>query len=74
MNVDARERARIQSILAVGIILITSPFGWIAGTLSESNKIYPFLLNIALYAIGATLAYIAGNASQKTPAVEVATS
>jgi MFS family permease len=72
MTVDARERARIQSILAVGIILITSPFGWIAGTLSENNKIYPFLLNIALYAIGATLAYLAGNASQKTLVVEEA--
>lgn len=72
MTVDAKERARIQSILAVGIILLTSPFGWIAGTLSESNKIYPFLLNIALYAIGATLAYIAGNVSQRTPAVEEA--
>ena len=49
LTIDARERARIQSILAVGIILVTSPFGWIAGNLSELNKILPFVLNIALF-------------------------
>jgi len=73
LTIDPQERARIQSILYVGIILITSPFGWIAGTLSGIDKIYPFILNIALFAIGATLAYLAGNASQKTPAVEAVT-
>ena len=72
LTIDARERARIQSILAVGIILVTSPFGWIAGNLSELNKAFPFVLNIALFAIGAVLAYIAGNASQRL-AVETAT-
>lgn len=70
LTIDARERARIQSILAVGIILVTSPFGWIAGTLSSMDKTLPFVLNIALFAMGALLAYLAGNASQKTPAVE----
>jgi len=74
LTIDARERARIQSILAVVIILITSPFGWIAGNLSELNKAFPFVLNIALFAIGAVLAYIAGNASQKTLVEEAATS
>ena len=73
LTIDARERARIQSILAVGIILVTSPFGWIAGNLSELNKAFPFVLNIALFAIGAVLAYIAGNASQRL-AVETAAS
>ena len=73
LTIDARERARIQSILAVVIILITSPFGWIAGNLSELNKAFPFVLNIALFAIGAVLAYIAGNASQKSAAVQAVT-
>lgn len=73
LTIDARERARIQSILAVIIILITSPFGWIAGNLSELDKALPFVLNIALFGIGAVLAYIAGNASQKTPTVEAIT-
>ena len=70
LTIDARERARIQSILYVGIILLTSPFGWIAGTLSEVNKDLPFILNIGLFAVGAGLAFIAG--SQKSVAVEAA--
>ena len=74
VTIDARERARIQSILAVGIIIVTSPFGWIAGNLSEINRTYPFILNIVLFVIGAALAYIAGNVSQKAPVVEAATS
>jgi len=65
LTIDPKERARIQSILYVGIILLTSPFGWIAGTLSELNKGLPFILNITLYAMGATLAYLAGKSSQK---------
>jgi MFS family permease len=68
LAISARERARIQSILYVGIILLTSPFGWIAGTLSEINKALPFILNIVLFAMGAVLAYVAG--SQKSLAAE----
>jgi len=70
LTIDARERARIQSILAVVIILITSPFGWIAGTLSELDRSLPFVLNIALFTLGAVLAYLAGNFSQKSAVVE----
>jgi MFS family permease len=65
LTVDPKERARIQSLLYVGIILLTSPFGWIAGTLSEINKNLPFTLNIFLFMIGAVLAYLAGKASQE---------
>jgi MFS family permease len=68
LTISARERARIQSILYVGIILLTSPFGWIAGTLSEIDKAWPFILNIVLFAVGAMLAYMAG--SRKSLAVE----
>ena len=70
LTISARERARIQSILYVGIILLTSPFGWIAGTLSEINKDLPFILNIVLFAVGAALAYVAG--SRKSLAAEAA--
>jgi MFS family permease len=73
LTIDAQERARIQSIVYVGIILITSPFGWIAGTLSELDKNLPFILNISLFAIGALIAYFAGNYAQKTVAIEAAT-
>ncbi len=70
LTIKPEERARIQSILYVGIILLTSPFGWIAGTLSTLNKDLPFILNILLFAIGAALAYLAGNAAQKRELVK----
>jgi DHA1 family tetracycline resistance protein-like MFS transporter len=70
LTIDPKERARIQSILYVGIILITSPFGWIAGNLSTLNKSLPFVLNIVLFCIGSLLAYLAGNAAQKRLVVE----
>jgi DHA1 family tetracycline resistance protein-like MFS transporter len=65
LTINAEERARIQSILYMGIIILTAPFGWIAGALSEVNKSLPFILNIGLFAVGGTLAYLAGQASQK---------
>jgi len=74
LTIDPKERARIQSILYVGIILITSPFGWIAGNLSGLDKSLPFILNIVLFGGGAVLAYLAGNAAQKRLAVTTATS
>lgn len=72
LTIAPQERARIQSILYVGIILFTSPFGWIAGTLSEMNKNLPFMLNIALLIAGMALAYRAGQAAQKKQATKVA--
>jgi MFS family permease len=69
LTIDSKERARIQSIMYVGIILITSPFGWIAGNLSGIDKILPFILNITLFSIGSVLAYLAGNAAQKRIAI-----
>jgi len=65
LTIDAKERARIQSIMYVGIILLTAPFGWIAGSLSEINKTWPFILNILLFGLGAILAARAGTLSQK---------
>jgi MFS family permease len=61
VTVEAKERARIMAILYVVVILFTSPFGWIAGSLSEINRNLPFLLNIGLFAIGAILTYLASN-------------
>ena len=72
LTIDPKERARIQSMIYVGTIMITSPFGWIAGTLSEINRSLPFILNIALFASGAVLAILAGRASQKDLVPETA--
>ncbi|MBI4927387.1 MAG: MFS transporter [Anaerolineae bacterium] len=59
VTVDAAERARIMSILLVIQVAATTPFGWIAGELSTVNRILPFMLNIALLAVGALLVYLA---------------
>ena len=72
LTIDQKERARIQSIMYVGIILVTSPFGWIAGNLSALDKSLPFILNIVLFGLGAVLAYLAGNAAQKRLAITTA--
>jgi hypothetical protein len=53
--VDAGERARIMALLYVIIIALTSPFGWIAGMLSQINRTLPFVMNIGLYGLGAVL-------------------
>jgi MFS family permease len=72
LTIEPKERARILSIIFVGVILFSSPFGWVAGTLSGINKDLPFLLNIALFTAGAILAYIAGQISLNEPVMETA--
>jgi hypothetical protein len=64
LTVNSKERARILSILSVGVIVLTSPFGWIAGTLSTLNKVFPFFLNMGLFVVGMVLAYLAGQDAQ----------
>ena len=61
-TVDAKERARIMAILYTVVLMFTSPFGWIAGQLSEINRNLPFILNIVLYSFGMLLAFTAGRA------------
>jgi MFS family permease len=65
LTVDPKERARIQSLLYLGVILLSSPFGWIAGSFSQLDKAYPFILSAALYALGAALALFAGRAAER---------
>jgi MFS family permease len=69
LAIDPQDRARIQSILSVGIILLTAPFGWIAGALSERNKDWPFILMIALFGLGVALALLAQRAEQQRQAL-----
>jgi DHA1 family tetracycline resistance protein-like MFS transporter len=59
VNVDPQERARIMAIISVVVISLTSPFGWIAGRLSEANRVLPFVLNIVLFTIGLILVPVA---------------
>lgn len=53
--VDPNERARIVSILSVAALAVSSPFGWIAGLLSQTNRALPFVLTTILLVIGGLL-------------------
>jgi MFS family permease len=64
-TVDPQERARINAILYVVVFIFTSPFGWIAGSLSGMNKTFPFVLNLVLYCIGLGLAVLTSHWSSK---------
>jgi MFS family permease len=58
VSIDPKERARIMAILYVTVLAFTSPFGWIAGKLSEINRALPFILSITLFAVAALLLLI----------------
>lgn len=64
--VDAQERARIMAIIYVIMILVTSPFGWIAGQMSQADRILPFVLNIVLYGLGGLLTFVAARVAPAT--------
>lgn len=71
LTIDAKERARILSMLYVVIIVFTAPFGSLAGNLSTVNRDLPFVLNMGLFLLGALLAYLAGRTAEKQSAVAV---
>jgi len=52
VSLESAERARVSAMVYVALIVLISPFGWIAGQLSASNRSLPFALNTALFAIG----------------------
>ncbi len=64
-NVDPQERARIVSLAHVVVIACTTPFGWIAGILSEQSRAYPFVMNAVLLAL--CVRVVQGLRSVRTP-------
>lgn len=70
VNVEAEERARIMAILNMGVIIFTSPFGWIAGRMSELNRSLPFMLSTGLFALGALFTYLVAREGRHTRAAE----
>ena len=53
--IDKNERARIVAVLFMVVILMTSPFGSLAGYLSSVDQRFPFVMNIVLLMIGLVL-------------------
>jgi MFS family permease len=65
VTVDAQERARIMALLNVMVLVLASPFGWIAGQLSTVNRRLPFVLSVGLFAVGGVLVYISRGAVRR---------
>lgn len=49
--VDPKERARVNALMYMITIGVTSPFGIFVGWLSSVNRSYPFMLNIIIFAV-----------------------
>ena len=60
LSMESRERARVSAMVYVALIVLISPFGWIAGQLSALDRSLPFALNTALFAIGLILVWFIG--------------
>ena len=48
--VDPVDRPRIVSLIYIMMIGLSTPFGWLAGELSQRNRSWPFILNMVLFA------------------------
>jgi hypothetical protein len=59
IHVDPNERARIMALRYMFIMIVTAPFGWIGGILSDVSRNLPFVLNMVILTIGiiVTLVY-----------------
>jgi MFS family permease len=58
LSMESNERARVSAMVYVALIVLISPFGWIAGQLSAIDRALPFALNMVLFAIGAGLVWL----------------
>ena len=60
LSMESNERARVSAMVYVALIVLISPFGWIAGQLSALDRSLPFALNMGLFAIGIILVWLIG--------------
>ncbi len=60
LALETKERARISAMVYVALIVLISPFGWIAGQLSGIDRALPFTLNMVLFALGALFVWVIG--------------
>jgi MFS family permease len=60
LSLESAERARVSAMVYVALIILISPFGWIAGQLSAIDRALPFALNMGLFVVGAVLVWLIG--------------
>ena len=60
LSMESNERARVSAMVYVALIVLISPFGWIAGQLSALDRSLPFALNMGLFAVGLVLVWLIG--------------
>jgi MFS family permease len=74
LSMESQERARVSAMVYVALIVMVSPFGWIAGQLSALDRALPFALNMSLFALGIILVWIIGRPNFLTAPPQVAQS
>jgi MFS family permease len=60
LSMESNERARVSAMVYVALLVLISPFGWIAGQLSALDRALPFALNMGLFALGIVLVWVIG--------------
>ncbi|MDO8106210.1 MFS transporter [Isoptericola sp. b441] len=55
LHVDKLERSRVMAMQRTAVMLVTAPFGWIAGWLSGVDRSWPFVLTSSLLVLGLVL-------------------
>jgi MFS family permease len=67
VSLESDERARVSAMVYVALIVLISPFGWIAGQLSARDHSLPFVLNTILFALGLVLVWFIARPGFLTP-------
>ena len=60
LSMESNERARVSAMVYVALIVLISPFGWVAGQLSAIDRSLPFALNMGLFGVGLILVWLIG--------------
>ncbi|MGB8980630.1 MAG: MFS transporter [Anaerolineales bacterium] len=60
LSMESAERARVSAMVYLALIVLISPFGWIAGQLSGLDRSLPFALLTGFFAIGLVLVWFIG--------------
>ena len=66
--IEDAERAKVMAVLQVFLFAISTPFGALAGVLSEVSEKLPFVLLIALLAGSIVLAVLLGRVRPRSAA------